>query len=276
MSLPVFVHDLEGLLAGTPRAFTSGPYTLRGAEGKHAATVQRLKAGEQLKLINGTGQFAILDITAVGRHELSGTLGEIQRSLPATPQITVIQALPKSERSELTIDLLTQAGVDAIVPWEATRCVAKWQGAKREKGLQKWRQAAIAAAKQSRRTTIPDVQQVHSTRDLTPLLADFDAVFVLHEEATNGLLAAWDACVAASVAASVAEKAPGDVSEAESFPDNIALVIGPEGGISPEETAEFQQRGSILVRLGPEVLRTATAGMVALAVLGAHTARWDV
>ncbi|MDO4928216.1 MAG: 16S rRNA (uracil(1498)-N(3))-methyltransferase [Corynebacterium sp.] len=274
MSLPVFIHDLEGLLAGTPTDFASGPYTLSGAEGKHAATVQRLQVGERLRLVDGNGQFAILDITAVGRNELRGTLGAIQRSVSANPQVTVIQALPKSERSELTIDLLTQAGADAIVPWEAARCVAKWQGVKRAKGVQKWYQAAIAAAKQSRRTTIPHIHQVHSTREVMALLADFEAVFVLHEEATTGLLAGWDFHVAASVGDAVDAVRVGE-SDSNHL-HNIAFVIGPEGGISPEETAEFQQRGSTLVCLGPEVLRTATAGMVALAALGAHTARWDV
>lgn len=256
MSLPVFIHDLAGWLAGTPTALQPGTYTLTGPEGKHAATVQRLQPGEQFVVTDAAGSFGVVTITAAGKHQLVGQLAQVQRAPMPQPAVTVFQALPKSERSELTVDLLTQAGADAIVPWQAQRCIAKWQGAKQDKGVQKWQQAAIAAAKQSRRLRIPQIAPVHSTAELTAQLADFDVCFVLHESATAPLTAA--------------------VQQAGAALSSVALIIGPEGGISDTELAQLADAGAQAVRLGPEVLRTATAGMVALAVLGAQTARWDV
>lgn len=262
MSLPVFVHDLAGFLDHSSTTLTPGPYVLSGPEGKHAATVHRLAVGEQARIVDGLGNYGILEITAVEKHQLSGVITEVTTVVTPQPKVTIIQALPKSERSELTVDLLTQAGADAIVPWEAARCIAKWQGAKRSKGVQKWQQAALAAAKQSRRSHIPLVHPVHSTKEVLALLEKFPAVFMLHESAQQGITAAL---------AAAQEKAVQQTGGLES----IALIIGPEGGISEAEAAQFSEAGAQPVRLGPEILRTATAGMVALAAIGSATARWD-
>lgn len=242
MSLPVFISaDLSG-----------DTLTLSGAEGKHAVTVKRITAGEQIKLVDAQGTFAICEVIGTsGKDRLSVRVLERGTTPAPTPAVTVIQALPKSERSELTVDLLTQAGVDTIVPWEASRCIAKWQGAKRDKGQAKWLQAAVAAAKQSRRARVPGVEKLASTKEVVAMLSDFDQVLVLHESATQSIK---------------------DVDLAQS--ESLALIIGPEGGISDEELAAFQAAGALEMKLGSEVLRTATAGMVALAAIGVKTSRW--
>ena len=184
------------------------------------------------------------------------------------PRVTVVQAIPKSDRAELAVDLMVQAGADRIVPWAARRAIAKWDG-KEAKAHAKWENAARAAAKQSRRLQIPEVTQlVRSPRELARVLelgeagaagntgaAGTTRVLVLHEEATEPLPAA----VTAAVSAGATE---------------LALVVGPEGGIGREELEELAQLGATPVRLGPEVLRTATAAAVALGAIGAVTERW--
>ena len=164
--------------------------------------------------------------------------------------MTVIQALPKAARSELTVDLLTQAGADVIVPWQAGRSVANW-GKKQDKGLAKWRAAARAAAKQSRRSRIPEITPVADQAAVAALIQAAPLALMLHEDATG----------------KITDQPVAQV-------DSVVLIIGPEGGISPAELDAFTAAGAHPVRLGPEVLRTASAGMVALAALGAVTDRW--
>lgn len=254
MSLPVFIADLDAVLEGTFAALPEAgqAFTLTGPEGRHAVSVKRIAVGEKIALVDGRGGRAIAEVTATrGKDILEARIVE-REELPApTPTVTVIQALPKSERSELAVDLLTQGGADRIVPWEASRCVAKWQGAKRGKGVQKWRQAAIAAAKQSRRPRLPEVTEPMSTAQVAAMLGEFDLVLILHEEA------------AAPIAQVPLDRA-----------GSIAVIIGPEGGVSPEEVEQLTRAGATAVKLGPEVLRTASAGIVALAAIGVRTDRW--
>lgn len=173
---------------------------------------------------------------------------------PPVPGITVVQALPKAERSELAVELATEVGADAFVAWQASRCVARWDGpAKIEKGLRRWRAVARSAARQSRRPYIPAVEGVVSTGELVNRVraADPATVLVLHESAARPL----------TEAALVQTEA-------------LTLVVGPEGGIADAELAELTEAGAVAVRLGPTVLRTSTAAAVALGALGVLTPRW--
>lgn len=240
MSLPVFVH---------PGPF-DGPVTLAGAEGRHAVSVKRIQPGEKIMLIDGRGTHAVVTVTATrGKDELTGEVEERGVDTRPRPRVTVVQALPKAERSELAVDLATQAGADAIVPWQAERCVARWVGPKAAKGVSKWEAAATAAAKQSRRSRIPGIHTPVTTAELAPLLEGRTAL-VLHEESATPL-----------------REIPLDV-------DELVLIVGPEGGIGPGELAQLTAAGARAVKLGPEVLRTASAAMVALSAIGVLTGRW--
>ncbi|ALP34193.1 16S rRNA (uracil(1498)-N(3))-methyltransferase [Corynebacterium pseudotuberculosis] len=256
MSLPTFVYDLDAVLQGQrPRLPEVGEIArLDGAEGRHAVSVKRIVAGERIKLIDAHGAYAEALVTETsGKDRLAARVEISETQSPVGPSVTVFQAIPKSERSELAVDLLTQGGVDAIVPWEAQRCVAKWSGTKREKSVQKWRAAAVAAAKQSRRSAIPTIGSPINTSELALRLKTegFDLVLMLHEDAQQAFAAL-------------------PLQQASS----IALIIGPEGGIGQEESSELQAAGARLAKLGPEVLRTASAGIVALAAIGVLTSRW--
>jgi 16S rRNA (uracil1498-N3)-methyltransferase len=170
----------------------------------------------------------------------------------AVPAVTVVQALPKSDRSELAIELATEAGADAFIAWRASRCVARWDGARVDKGLRRWRAVARSAARQSRRVRIPPVTGVVSTAELVKHVRDDAAtVLVLHESATVSLT---------------------EVPVAQA--DSLILVVGPEGGIADDEIAALTDAGATPVRLGPTVLRTSTAAAVALGALGVLTRRW--
>lgn len=224
---------------------------LIGDEGRHAVSVKRTSVGEQIELVDGHGTRAVITVIGVsGKDRLTGVVDCAANEPASRPTVTVIQALPKAARSELTVDLLTQAGADVIVPWQAGRSVANW-GKKQDKGLAKWRAAARAAAKQSRRSRIPEITPVGDQAAVAALIQAAPLALMLHEDATG----------------KITDQPVAQV-------DSVVLIIGPEGGISPAELDAFTTAGAHPVRLGPEVLRTASAGMVALAALGAVTDRW--
>ena len=245
MSRPVYVQEF-------PTPPTVGEVIeLTGDEGRHAVSVKRTGVGEQIELVDGHGTRAVITVTGVsGKDRLTGVVDCVANEPAPRPTVTVIQALPKAARSELTVDLLTQAGVDVIVPWQADRSVANW-GKKQDKGLAKWRAAARAAAKQSRRSRIPEITPVVDQAAVAALIQAAPLALMLHEDATG----------------KITDQPVAQV-------DSVVLIIGPEGGISPAELDAFTTAGAHPVRLGSEVLRTASAGMVALAALGAVTDRW--
>jgi 16S rRNA (uracil1498-N3)-methyltransferase len=216
---------------------------LDGPEGHHAATVARLRVGESLLVGDGRGTVARARVTAVGKGTLTVALGERRVEPAPAPRVVVAQGIAKGDRGELAVQAMTEVGVDAIVPWAAARSVARWTSPRPH---QRWVATAREAAKQARRAWVPVVEPVAATRDLVDR-----ATFVLHEEATVAL-------------SSAPLPANGD----------ILLVVGPEGGITPEELAAFQGAGAQAVRLGPHVLRTSTAGPAAIAVLSVRLARW--
>ena len=155
----------------------------------------------------------------------------------------------------MAVELATEAGADGFVPWQSARCVARWEGPKAVKGVTRWRNAAAAAAKQSRRARVPEVADVHRTPDVVAAVRDVagrgGVVAVLHEGASQHL----------------ADLALRDVPE-------MMLVVGPEGGLAEEEVAALTAVGAVPVLLGPQVLRTSTAAAVALGAIGVLTDRW--
>lgn len=251
MSLPTFVYDLDTVLAGGRPELPAETGVLDGPEGKHAATVKRIEVGERMLLIDGHGSGIEVIATATTKSAVAFDVDK-RVSFPARPAVTIVQALPKSERSELAVDLMTQGGVDVIVPWQAARSIAKW-GAKADKAVAKWRSMAVSASKQSRRMHIPEITGLAETGAVAERIAELTArgglAVLLHEESA----------------------VPFTSLE---FGDNeVLFVVGPEGGLAPDEVVKFQEAGAVTALLGPEVLRTASAGLVALAAHGA-LARW--
>ncbi|GGK62525.1 16S rRNA (uracil(1498)-N(3))-methyltransferase [Nocardia camponoti] len=227
---------------------------LDGPEGRHAATVRRTRVGEAITLSDGHGILAESEVIATAKDRLELKVHNRVLAPPPNPTVTVVQALPKSDRSELAIELMTEAGADLIVPWQASRCVANWE-AKAAKGIEKWRAAARSAARQSRRAYIPDIAHLHRTRDLVELVK-----------------AAKDE---GAVVAALHESGAGKFTELPvAKTDSVVLIVGPEGGLDDAEIAALTEAGADAVLLGPTVLRTSTAAAVALGALGALTTRW--
>lgn len=244
MSAPLF------LVESLPTADTA---ILEGPEGHHAASVQRLRVGEELLLADGRGGTASAVVTAVGRGVLDVRITSRGYADAPAHRLVVVQGLAKGERGELAVQAMTEVGVDEIVPWTAARSVTQWRGDRGVRARQKWVATVREATKQARRAWLPVVAGTpdEATSQVARRIAGAAAAFVLHEQAGERLVTA-------------------------ELPDGgeIVLVVGPEGGVAPAELAAFVEAGARTVRLGSSVLRTSTAGVAALSVLAARLGRW--
>jgi 16S rRNA (uracil1498-N3)-methyltransferase len=252
MTAPERVPQLDGAplflledLPGGDEILVGGP------EGRHAVDVLRLAPDESVRVGDGRGAIAEGTVLAAGPEGLRVRVTARLDVPPRQPEMVLVQALPKGDRGPLAVDLATELGVDRIVPWTASRCVTRWREDRVDRGLAKWRAAARAATKQSRRPRMPEVTGPMTTRQVCGLLADADLALVLHEQAPRPLAAL-------------------DVPRT----GTLAVVVGPEGGLTDGEVLAFRAAGAHAVRLGPEVLRTSTAGAAALAALSVKT-RWS-
>ncbi len=241
-----------------PPVFLAGPadlardvIVLSGPEGRHAAAARRLSPGERVDLTDGAGTVAECVVTGTGAASLELAV-RARRTDPAPqPAVVVAQAIPKGDRGQLAVEMLTEAGVDALLAWQAERCVSRWQGDRGERSLGRWQATAREAAKQSRRSRIPGVTGPVSTAELARRAAGSALAVVLDPGAGASL-------------ADLPLPAAGD----------ILLAVGPEGGISPAEAAALTGAGAVPAHLGPSVLRTSTAGVVAVSVLLSRCGRW--
>lgn len=245
MTLPVHLaEDLAGVAVGATVELT-------GAEAHHAVAVRRTRVGERLMLTDGRGRSVTGSVAATGKQRLDLLVETAESSERPEPSVTVVQALPKGDRGELAVEVLTEVGVDRIVPWAADRSVAVWKGERGVKSLGRWRSTAREAAKQARRVWHPEVTEPAGLEDVCRLVSAAGAAWCLHEAATEPL-------------ASVAVPVRGEV----------VLVVGPEGGITDQELSRLSAAGASPRRLGTEVLRTSTAGVAAVAALLSRTSRW--
>ena len=264
MSAPVFLADpghLDGCVPGST-------YALEGAEARHAGVVQRRRVGERVDVTDGAGVRLHCTVAAVepGRLVLD-VVARVDEPAPAV-RLVLVQALAKGDRDELAVEAATEVGADGVLPWQAQRSVVVWRGERAARSRAKWLATVRAATKQARRAWAPDVEEALDTRGLAAraaaTVAAGGAVLVLHEEATTPL---HDAVLPVG-------GPPGAGGAPDGTAPEVLVVVGPEGGIAEEELERLVGAGAVAVRLGPHVLRTSTAGPVALALLAQRLGRW--
>ena len=235
-------EELESAAVGDRVAVT-------GPEARHAVTVSRLAVGETVAIGNGAGLVVTGPIVTAEHTELAITVASVEEEPRRTPAVFLAQALAKGDRDELAVQAATELGVDGVIPWTAARSISRWEGAKIAKGRDRWTAVVREASKQSMRSWIPDLLDLVTTKQLVRL-SEGARMLVLEPtaELTLGAL--------------------------ETGGEDLILVVGPEGGIAPQELDALAAAGASIVRLGDEVLRTSTAGPAALAVLNVKLGRW--
>jgi len=229
--------------------------TITGAEARHAVTVGRTRVGETLSIGNGRGLIVTGEVTTAAPGELTISADRVQRVDAASPRLVLVQALAKGDRDELAVQAATELGVDAVIPWAASRSISRWDAAKAAKGRDRWATIAREATKQSIRPWATEVRELSTTKQLATLAAS--ARMLLLEPTAELALTEIDL-----------------QASAQSADADIVIVVGPEGGIAPAELETLGDAGARAVRLGASVLRTSTAGPAALAVLNARLGRW--
>ncbi|MGC3992965.1 MAG: 16S rRNA (uracil(1498)-N(3))-methyltransferase [Propionicimonas sp.] len=243
MTEPLFLAALDSPAVGQV-------VELGGEEGRHAASVRRLRVGEVILVSDGNGTAVRGPVTAVDKSTLSMTVEEVLREPERPVRYVAVQALPKGDRAEQAVEMLTELGIDEIVPWQSARSVVRWAPDRVERGLTRWRATAREAAKQCRRFRVPTVSTPMTTAELALRIAQTDLTVVLHETAETRL----------------GTFALPPIGE-------IMFIVGPEGGLTDEEVEAFTAAGGRTALIADAVLRTATAGVVALAQLEALAVR---
>jgi len=225
---------------------------LSGAEAKHAVSVKRMRVGEAIQLTDGAGLRVRGAIDSIAGNKLAIRVSEVLHEPAAQLQLTLVQALAKGDRDELAIQAATELGVFEVTPWQADRSISRWLGLKEDKGVERWQTIVSEAAKQSLRSWVPVVASAIESNGFETLFASFDLVLVLDPTAEQGI-------------ASIDLPSSG----------RVALVVGPEGGISDEELAQATALGGVRVHLGAPILRTSTAGVAAISAIFALSGQWS-
>lgn len=229
--------------------------SLRGPEAHHAATVKRVGSGETIDVLDGEGHRLSCTVLSASPVAVEVVVDAVSFDpLPET-RLILVQALAKGDRAELAVEAATELGVDAVLPWQADRSIVRWRAEKASKGRAKWESLVRTASKQSRRTRVPEVLDVLDSRGLARWLSGVEQAILLHEEAGESLAGYWD-------------------HSRQGMAGTLALIVGPEGGVSPQEAELFGAHGAVPVQLGTNVLRASTAGPAAIAVLNQLLRRW--
>ncbi|MDI6692861.1 MAG: RsmE family RNA methyltransferase [Anaerosomatales bacterium] len=226
----------------------SGPIRLSDADAHHVLDVLRLGPGDSIVCVDPAGVALEVRITRVDGGALEGeAVGNVEAA--PVPRVWLVQGLAKGEKMDAVVRQATELGVERIVPLSSSRSVVRLDGAKAEAKRERWQRVAREAAKQSQRASVPEVAPVASIAALGAELGGAALVLVAWEDASN----------APSISQAIrdADLAPEDA---------VAVVVGPEGGFSAEEVADLVAAGARTVWLGPTILRTETAGVVASAL----------
>lgn len=239
MTAPLFLVDLADPLPAVGTEVEVG-----GQEGRHAAVVKRIRPGERVLLSDGAGRGIAGEVRTADKEGLRVEVSEHLAGTDERVRHVCVQALAKSDRGELAIAMLTEAGVSEVVPWQSARSIVKWTGERGAKSRARWQATVREATKQSRRLRVPDVAESVTTKALLTRVQRADLALVLHEEATESLAAV------------------------ETMPaGEVLIIVGPEGGITPDELEQLFEAGARSVSISDGVLRTSTAGVVALGIL---------
>lgn len=250
---------LHFLVETAATASVGGEIELTGAEAHHAATVRRVREGERITLTDGRGAWVEAEVLTAQPQAVRVRV-TARRDVPAAqPRLVLAQALAKGDRDELAVQAATELGVDEVIPWQAARSVSRWEGKKRQKGRERWASIVREAAKQAHRAWLPIVAEPVGTGQLAERARQGARLVLLDPWTDQRLVDVW---------ASVTTPSPHEAAS------EVILVVGPEGGIAPEEIDRLTAAGAVRARLGTTVLRTSTAGPAALAVLNAELGRW--
>lgn len=217
-------------------------------EAHHAIKVLRLNLGEVIKISDGVKKWVSGPIIEISKKVLTISVSEKGEFEEKKPELVLVQAVTKSDRNKEMLELVIESGVDRIIPWQAERSISKWQS----DSAQKWEIGIKEACKQARQIRLPKLMPMLTTAGVVQLLNKDAQAIVFHESASEKFAQ----------------------MQLDQSLTSIFLIIGPEGGISPNELSVFENSGGKVVRLGETVLRSAHAGFAAISAVQTKLGRW--
>lgn len=246
MSLPQFFLDTQVIASESSDVFE----LLLSSDDAHHVRVLRLTAGEHIAVIDAAKDYFECELVEVSPKLRVRIAQHKQLAIHHMPEVTLILGLSKGDKVDTVIRHATELGIERFIPFSSSRSIVKLDEKKAMQRRQRWLTIAKSAAMQSGQRAIPEVEVLHSFKQLLATLSDFDVVLVCWEEATTGSLS--------------------DILHPyKSYQSRVALVVGPEGGLAPKEVESLLEQGSHIhtVTLGEAILRTETAGIVASALV---------
>ena len=237
--LTLFFVDKVPTTAGATHEFDS-------EDAFHAIKVLRIAAGEIFNLSDGAGTWSRVSVNNVNKKSMTVTVLETGFEEALAEQFTIVQAIPKGDRIKESIEMSTEGGVDRIVMWKAARSIGR-----ADEKIEKLQSTAREASKQSRRFRIPQVSGVATTDQVVDEIAKSDLAFVFHESAT------------ATISRAITPGAK-----------KVLIIVGPEGGLTDEEVETFAAAGAKVVLMGRPILRSAHAGLAAMAAVNTALSVW--
>lgn len=221
--------------------------TITGVDAKHIGKVLRMQPGDKLQIVSDDGVSALAEVAAITESTVTvRCLEKLAESHEPAVKITLAQGLAKGEKMDFIIQKAVELGAYSIVPVAMEHSVVRLDGAKADKKVERWQKIAEAAAKQSKRDIIPQVQAVQSVSEM------------LANNNCKTKIIAYECEDRMSLKTALREA--GQL-------DDLLLIIGPEGGISEGELSKAREAGAVPVSLGRRILRAETAGLVAMSAI---------
>ena len=221
--------------------------TITGVDAKHIGKVLRMQPGDKLQIVSDDGVSALAEVASITESTVTVCcLEKLAESHEPAVKIILAQGLAKGEKMDFIIQKAVELGAYSVVPVAMEHSVVRLDGAKADKKVERWQKIAEAAAKQSKRDIIPEVQPVQTVKEM---LANNDC---------KTKIIAYECEDRMSLKTALREA--GQM-------EDLLLIIGPEGGISEGELTKAREAGAVPVSLGRRILRAETAGLVAMSAI---------
>ena len=227
---------------------------ITGEDVNHIKNVLREKIGNELTICNSSKeQNYLCEITQISEELIQcKVIKQLENKVESNIKVTIMQGLPKADKMELIIQKSVELGVYDIIPIEMKRCVVKLKDKDKSKKLQRWQKIAEVASKQCGRDRIPKIETIINVKNICNLLEKYDIVLVAYEKEEKNTLK--------HELKKIKEKYQNQEVK-------IAIIIGPEGGIAPEELKQFEEYGASSITLGKRILRTETVALNVLSII---------
>ena len=221
-----------------------------GEDVKHIKNVLRKQTGDILEICNQeTGKTYKCEIAELKEQEILNNIIEEIKSIEEKIKVDIYQGLPKADKMELIIQKAIELGANSITPVEMKRCVVKLDSKTEHKKIERWQKIAESAAKQSGRNTIPEIREMIKIEEIAKLKDSYDSIIVCYENEKDNYI----------------KKELSKLKNNENI--NIAIVIGPEGGLEEKDVEYLRENGSAIVTLGNRILRTETVALNILSII---------